>query len=104
MTTSTDYVRIYTLFGTPYRVFRQKSQTVTCAAWRDYIITIGNGPAGSDGVAQLKYSIENVRRDEICQNEDAVALAGGTRLQSVFFSDKGVCIPPGNPVNQHHID
>ncbi|GBF60574.1 minichromosome loss protein [Trichophyton mentagrophytes] len=89
VTTSTDYVRIYTLFGIPYRVFRQKSQTVTCAAWRDYIITIGNGPAGSDGVAQLKYSIENVRRDEICQNEDAVALAGGTRLQSVFFSDKG---------------
>ncbi|KAK2865289.1 hypothetical protein FQN49_003719, partial [Arthroderma sp. PD_2] len=89
VTTSTDYVRIYTLFGTPYRVFRQKSQTVTCAAWRDYIFTVGNGPAGSDGVAQLKYSIENVRRDEICQNEDTVALAGGTQLQSVFFSDKG---------------
>ncbi|EFR03387.1 minichromosome loss protein 1 [Nannizzia gypsea CBS 118893] len=89
VTTSTDYVRVYTLFGTPYRVFRQKSQTVTCAAWRDYIITIGNGPAGSDGVAQLKYSIENVRRDEICQNEDTVALARGTRLQNVFFSDKG---------------
>ncbi|EEQ32510.1 DNA polymerase alpha accessory factor Mcl1 [Microsporum canis] len=87
--TSTDYVRIYTLFGTPYRVFRQKSRTVTCAAWRDYIMTIGNGPSGSDGVAQLKYSIENVRRDEICQNEDTVALAGGTWLQSVFFSDKG---------------
>ncbi|KAK2755718.1 hypothetical protein FQN54_005868 [Arachnomyces sp. PD_36] len=89
VSTSTDYVRIYTLFGTPYRVYRQKSQAVTCASWRDYILTMGNGPVGRNGVTQLTYSIENVKRDEICQNEDVVALAEGTELKSVFFSDNG---------------
>ncbi|KAJ5539233.1 hypothetical protein N7513_007565 [Penicillium frequentans] len=88
--TTKDYVRVYTLFGTPYRVYRQKSEAVTCAAWRDYIMTIGNGPVGSDGRhTSLRYTIENVKRDEICQNEDVVALPSETRLQSVFFSDHG---------------
>lgn len=89
--TTKDYVRVYTLFGTPFKVFRQKSPAVTCAAWRDYVMTIGNGPLGSDGLtATLKYSIENVKRDEICQNEDVVALPEGSELRSVFFSDTGV--------------
>ncbi|CEJ54682.1 hypothetical protein PMG11_00978 [Penicillium brasilianum] len=88
--TTKDYVRVYTLFGTPFRVYRQKSQAVTCAAWRDYIMTIGNGPVGPDGRhATLQYTIENVKRDEICQNEDVVALPTGAQLQSVFFSDSG---------------
>lgn len=48
---------------------------------------------GSDGMATLAYSIENVKRDEICQNEDQVALPDSTELRSVFFSDSGVsCI------------
>lgn len=89
--TSKDYVRVYTLFGTPFKVYRQKSQAVTCAAWRDYIMSIGNGPIGLDGRhTTLQYTVENVKRDEICQNEDTVALPEGTRLQSVFFSDNGV--------------
>lgn len=93
--TSKDYVRVYTLFGTPFRVYRQKSQAVTCAAWRDYIMTIGNGPLGPDGrMASLRYTVENVKRDEICQNEDVVALPTGAQLQSVFFSDTGVCLRP----------
>lgn len=54
-------------------------------------MTIGNGPVGSDGrTATLRYSVENVKRDEICQNEDVVALPEGAELQSVFFSDTGV--------------
>ena len=69
---------------------RQKSQAVTCASWRDYVLTIGNGPVGGDGMTRLTYSIENVRRDEVCQNEDTVALAADTELRSVFFSDTGV--------------
>ncbi|KAI1931111.1 DNA polymerase alpha accessory factor Mcl1 [Ophidiomyces ophidiicola] len=89
VSTSANYVRIYTLFGTPFRIYRQKNQTVTCAAWRDYVLTIGNGSVGSDGIAQLTYSIENVKEDRICQNEDIVALADDTDLRSVFFSDKG---------------
>ncbi|KAJ5738196.1 hypothetical protein N7493_001351 [Penicillium malachiteum] len=88
--TTKDYVRVYTLFGTPYRVYRQKSQAVTCAAWRDYIMTIGNGPVGPDGrYTTLRYTVENVKRDEICQNEDVVALPSEANLQSVFFSDTG---------------
>ena len=90
--TSKDYVRVYTLFGTPFKVYRQKSQAVTCAAWRDYIMSIGNGPIGVDGRhTSLRYTVENVKRDEVCQNEDTVALPEGASLQSVFFSDSGVC-------------
>jgi chromosome transmission fidelity protein 4 len=89
--TSADYVRVYTLFGTPVKVYRLKnSPAVTCAAWRDYVLTVGNGPIAGDGRPRLTYSIENVRRDEMCQSEDVVALTAGTELQSVFFSDEGV--------------
>ncbi|KAI1639384.1 WD40-repeat-containing domain protein [Biscogniauxia mediterranea] len=90
VTTTANYVRVYTLFGIPYRVYRPKSSPmVTCASWRDYVMTIGNGPVGADGHTRLLYSIENVKRDEICQNEDTVALPEGATLKSVFFSDNG---------------
>ncbi|KAK2026872.1 WD domain-containing protein [Colletotrichum zoysiae] len=90
VTTTANYVRIYTLFGVPYRVYRPKSTpVVTCASWRDYVITMGNGPVGADGNARLLYTIENIKRDEICQNEDTVALPDGAKLRSVFFSDVG---------------
>ncbi|KAF2003030.1 WD40 repeat-like protein, partial [Amniculicola lignicola CBS 123094] len=90
VTTSTNYVRIYTLFGLPLRVYRQKSSpTVTCAAWRDWVLTIGNGPVGGDGKCQLLYTIENVKRDEVSQSEDIVALTPNATLSSVFFSDEG---------------
>lgn len=90
VTTSKNYVRVYTLYGTPFRVYRQKSSpVVTCAAWRDYVLTLGNGPVGGDGSTKLLYTIENVRRDEVCQSEDIVAMADGTEIQSVFFSDSG---------------
>jgi chromosome transmission fidelity protein 4 len=91
VTTTADYVRVYTLFGMPYRVYRPKSMPmVTCASWRDYVLTIGNGPMGPDGSTRLLYTIENIKRDEICQNEDTVALPEGAILKSVFFSDNGV--------------
>jgi len=51
---------------------------------------MGNGPMGADGNTRLLYTIENVKRDEICQNEDTVALPEGATLKSVFFSDNGV--------------
>ncbi|POR37083.1 Minichromosome loss protein 1 [Tolypocladium paradoxum] len=90
VTTSVGYVRVFTLFGMPYRVYRPKSSPmVTCASWRDYVLTIGNGPVGSDGNTRLQYTIENIKRDEICQNEDTVALPEGATLKSVFFSDHG---------------
>ncbi|KAI1499767.1 WD40-repeat-containing domain protein [Biscogniauxia marginata] len=90
VTTTANYVRVYTLFGIPYRVYRPKSSPmVTCASWRDYVMTIGNGPVGADGYTRLLYTIENVKRDEICQNEDTVALPEGATLKSVFFSDNG---------------
>lgn len=91
VTTSANYVRVYTLFGVPYRVYRPKSlPMVTCASWRDYVMTIGNGSVGADGNTRLQYTIENVKRDEVCQNEDTVALPPGATLKSVFFSDAGV--------------
>lgn len=96
VTTSADYVRVYTLFGLPYRVYRPKiTPMVSCAGWRDYVLTVGNGPCGADGRTKLLYSIENVKRDEICQNADLVALPEGATVKSVFFSDDGVsAIPP----------
>ena len=90
--TTKAYVRVYTLFGTPYKIYRQKSPAVTCAAWRDYVMTVGNGPIGADGRTALRYTIENVKRDEVFQSEDAVALPEGAELASVFFSDTGVSL------------
>lgn len=91
VTTTANYVRIYTLFGIPYRVYRQKSSpTVSCASWRDYVLTLGNGPVGADGNTKLLYTIQNIKRDEICQSEDLVALPDGAVVKSVFFSDNGV--------------
>lgn len=88
--TSANYVRVYTLYGTPFRVYRQKSSpTVTCASWRNYVLTMGNGPVGADGSTKLLYTIENVKRDEVYQSEDIVALADNTEVKSVFFSDNG---------------
>lgn len=90
VTTSTNYVRIYSLFGLPVRVYRQKaSPAVTCAAWCDYVLTIGNGSVSGDGTCQLLYTIENIKRDEVFQSEDLVALPPNTTLTSVFFSADG---------------
>ncbi|KAK4241396.1 Minichromosome loss protein 1 [Achaetomium macrosporum] len=90
VTTTGNYVRVYTLFGIPYKVYRPKSTPiVTCASWRDYVLTMGNGPVGADGMCRLLYTIENIKRDEICQNEDTVALPEGATVKSVFFSDNG---------------
>jgi chromosome transmission fidelity protein 4 len=90
VTTSANYVRIYSLFGLPVRVYRQKSSpAVTCAAWRDYILTIGNGPIQSDLSTQLLYTIENIKHDTIYQDSDILALPPNTQLTSVFFSAEG---------------
>ncbi len=95
ITTTANYVRVYTLFGIPYRVYRPKSTPmVSCASWRDYVLTMGNGPVGGDGHTKLLYTIQNIKRDEICQNEDTVALTEGATVKSVFFSDNGVCPSP----------
>jgi chromosome transmission fidelity protein 4 len=90
VTTSTNYVRIYSLFGLPICVYRQKSTpAVTCAAWRDYILTIGNGPVQNDLSTQLLYTIENVKHDTVYQDSDILALPPGVTLTSVFFSEEG---------------
>ena len=89
-TTSGGYVRIYSLFGVPLKLYRQKSTpAVTCASFRDYVLTVGNGPVGGDGTTRLLYTIENVKRGETYQSEDVLALPQGVELQSVFFSDQG---------------
>lgn len=89
--TTTNYLRIFTLFGIPYRVYRQKSHPpVTCASWRDYVLSVGNGPVGAHGHTTLRYTIQNIKLDETCQSEDVVALPNNVKLKSVFFSDTGV--------------
>jgi chromosome transmission fidelity protein 4 len=89
-TTTAGYVRVYSLFGVPLKIYRQKSTpAVTCASFRDYVITIGNGPVGGNGSTRLLYTIENVKRDETFQSEDILALPDGVELKSVFFSGKG---------------
>lgn len=104
VTTSAGYVRVFTLFGMPFRVYRPKSTPmVTCASWRDYVLTMGNGPVGPDGNTRLLYTIENVKRDEICQNEDTVALPEGATVKSAFFSDKGVSSSAPNTLGKTQI-
>ena len=53
------------------------------------MLTMGNGAVGGDGSTTLLYTIENVKRDEVCQSEDLVALAEGATVANVFFSDTG---------------
>ena len=67
-------------------------------------MTIGNGPAGGDGQTRLHYTIENIKRDEICQNEDTVALPPGATLKSVFFSDSGVSVVQDSLNCRHFCD
>ena len=50
---------------------------------------MGNGPVGGDGMTKLCYTIENVKRDEVCQSEDFVALPLDAKVNTVFFSDTG---------------
>ena len=50
---------------------------------------MGNGPVGASGSTKLLYTLENVKRDEVCQSEDSVALPAHAALRSVFFSDSG---------------
>lgn len=94
-TTNFGYVRVWTLFGTPVRVWRVKNgPAVSCAAWGDFVLTVGNGPIGSDGRSKLVYSIEDLRNDETLQSEDVVALSDSEDaeewgLQSLFWSDEG---------------
>jgi chromosome transmission fidelity protein 4 len=64
---------------------------VTCTAWGDYVMTVGNGAVASDGCTQLVYSIDDIRRDETHQSEDVMALGAGedVSLKSVFWSEEG---------------
>lgn len=95
--TNTGYVRVWTLFGTPVRVWRLKNgPAVTCASWGDYVLIVGNGSVGNDGRTKLVYSLEDLRNDEALQSEDVVAMSeidedgeGEWGLQTVFWSDEG---------------
>jgi len=88
--TSAGYVRVFTLFGIPFRIYRQKhTPVVTCASYRDYVLILGNGAVGAEGTTQLTYTLENIKRDETLQCNDVVALPPGGALKSVFFSENG---------------
>jgi chromosome transmission fidelity protein 4 len=88
VTTTASYTRIYTLFGVPVRITATPSSypAISCAAWRDYVLTLTNGPVSAQGSCTLLASIENVSRDTICQSQFPVALSPGAGLHSVLFS------------------
>ncbi|RVD88494.1 uncharacterized protein DFL_002677 [Arthrobotrys flagrans] len=88
--TSNGYIRVYSLYGVPVKVYRQKhTPVVSCTSWRDYVMILGNGPVTADGRAQLTYTIENVRRGEVIQNNDVVAIPDKATIKNLFFSDDG---------------
>ncbi|KAI5796779.1 WD40-repeat-containing domain protein [Pyronema domesticum] len=88
--TSAGYVRVYTLFGIPFRLYRQKNTpVVSCASYRDYVMVLGNGAVAADGKTQLTYSLFNIKRDETLQENDIIALPSGGGVRNVFFSDQG---------------
>lgn len=88
--TGAGYVRVYTLHGVAVRVHRSKhTPVVSCASFRDYVLTLANGPVGADGHTSLTYVLENIKRDEVLQSNDVVALPSGGSLRGLFFSDVG---------------
>ncbi|KAF2156030.1 WD40 repeat-like protein [Myriangium duriaei CBS 260.36] len=90
VTTSAGYIRIYTLYGVPFRVYRSKSPVIASTSWRDYIFTVSNGPINPSGTASLLYSIDNVKRDEAHQSNDILPLpVHDPILSTIFFSDRG---------------
>lgn len=98
--TTNNYVRTYTLFGSPVRVHRLKScPAVTCAAFENHLITLSNGAVQSDGTTQLLYTIENLSTFEVYQSLDMVALGSplpnadgeddSNTLKTLFWTDTG---------------
>lgn len=98
--TTKNYIRTYTLFGTPVRINRLKSSpAVTCAAHESHLITLSNGAVQSDGTTQLLYTIENLSTSEVYQSSDLVALGTADSnpdadddpitLKTVFWTDTG---------------
>lgn len=69
--------------------------TVTIASWRDYLFVVGNGPVSAASTTpQLRYTIEDLGRDEVCQADDVVALPPGGPaadggIRTAFFSAEG---------------
>lgn len=92
VTTTANYVRVYTLFGTPVNIHRLKrSPIVTLASHGSYLMTVSNGPISSSGCAELVYSVTDVRKESsnTFQSEDVVALPEGATLRNAFFSHRG---------------
>ncbi|PNS20001.1 Minichromosome loss protein 1 [Sphaceloma murrayae] len=90
VTTSAGYVRIFTLFGVPFRVYRSPSlPIVSSTSWRDYILLVSNGPVTASGATSLLYSIDNVKRNETHQSSAPLPLPADAELSSIFWSDNG---------------
>ncbi|KAK9447754.1 WD40-repeat-containing domain protein [Limtongia smithiae] len=81
---SRGYVRIFNLYGTPLRMYRESAHSaVCCASWGDFVMVVRN-----NGDGRLIYSLENVKFDETFQKNDAVDVGAG-KLVSAFFSEEG---------------
>ncbi|KAK9461375.1 WD40-repeat-containing domain protein [Lipomyces oligophaga] len=85
--TSKGYVRVYSMAGSPLRIYRQSTNpVVTCACYDDFAMTVRNA---DDGSGKLVYSIENFKFDETFQKNDVLDIPVNATLESLFFSDQG---------------
>lgn len=87
--TSSGFVKTYTIDGTPVQMYKYSHlPIVTCTAWENYVMVVGNGAIGSDGQAKLQYTIESDWPNQRVQS-DVLPLPPNGELKSVFFSEEG---------------
>lgn len=83
--TKKGYVRVFNLFGTPLRVYREaRDSIVTCATHGSLLMSVR---ARGDG--SLTYSIEDTATEQVFQRGGAMDVAPTDELAALFFSDDG---------------
>ena len=88
--TDAGYIRMYTLFGVPKRIYQSKCNPIVSAiSHGNYAMVVSNGPVRHDGAAELVYSIYHTFREETVQDNDVLPLPSETTLRSLFFNDAG---------------
>lgn len=83
--TSNGYIRLFNLFGTPLRVYRQaRYPIVACTAKDNYFMTIASAMDGS-----LRYSVEDASNGITYQRDQCLEIPYDGKLQNIFFSQEG---------------
>jgi chromosome transmission fidelity protein 4 len=83
--TQKGYVRVFNLYGTPLKVFRDSSDhIVTCATHENLLMTVRSRRDGS-----LCYTLEDTATEQVFQRGDAMDVGHSEELTALFFSDDG---------------